>query len=98
MIERGGPSTDDGVIPCDEKEDLELARAVEVGLITAPLLEANAAYNIPFRVNERGRPSTATPSLSIQDTQSKPGIQEDGWDEQWEAFQHVRRVSFSRNV
>jgi hypothetical protein len=85
VIERGGPSTDDGVLPCDEKKDLELARAVEVGLITAPLLEANAAHNVPFRVIERGRPS-----LSIQDTQSKPGIQEDGWDEQWEDFQRLR--------
>src|SRR5467141_623157 len=81
---------DDGVLPFDEKEDLELARAVEEGLITPPLSDAYAAYTIPFQVIERGEPSTTTPSLRIQDTQSKPGIQEDDWDEQWEAFQRVR--------
>jgi hypothetical protein len=46
VIEPGGPSTDDGVLPCDEKEDLELARAVEEGLITAPLLDAQLTISL----------------------------------------------------
>jgi hypothetical protein len=49
-------------------------------------------------IERGGEPSTTTPSLRIQDTQSKPERQEDDWDDWWEVFQHVRRVSFSRNV
>ena len=45
---------DDGVLPFDEKEDLEPAYAFEEGLITPPLSDAYAVHNIPFQVIARG--------------------------------------------
>jgi hypothetical protein len=81
----------------DEKEDYELARAVEEGLMTPPPSEvdygsANAAYNyIPFQVPGRAGTSPGTSNHRNEDTQGGLlGLQEDGWDEQWEAFQRVR--------
>ena len=93
----GSNDDEDEVQLFDEKE--ELARAVEEGLMTPPPSEvdyendsANAAYNyIPFQVPSRAGTSTGTSNHRNEDTQGGLlGLQEDGWDEQWEAFQRVR--------
>jgi Reverse transcriptase (RNA-dependent DNA polymerase)/GAG-pre-integrase domain len=81
----------------DEKDDYELARAVEEGLITPPPSEvdyengsANVAY-IPFQVVERAGTSQGTSNHRNEDNQGGlSGLQEDSWNERLEAFQRVR--------
>ena len=78
-IKGGGPSIIDGVLPFEIKGgglsiDGVLPFEVKGG---GPSIADGV---LPFEI-ERGGPSTATPSLRIQDTQSKPGIQEDDWDD-----------------
>jgi transposase InsO family protein len=84
-------SNDDEVQLFDNKEDYELARAVEEGLITPPPSDvaeedsAFAAY-IPFQVENKG-----TSNHKNEDTQGGlMGFQEDGWNDRLEVFQRVR--------
>jgi Reverse transcriptase (RNA-dependent DNA polymerase) len=89
-------SNDDEVQPFNEKEDYELARAVEEGLITPPPSEvitendsAFAAY-VPFQVVDRpGHQGTS--NHKTDDTQDRLlGLQEDGRNDRFEHFQRVR--------
>jgi Reverse transcriptase (RNA-dependent DNA polymerase)/GAG-pre-integrase domain len=89
--EPDGSDDDELQIVVDSKEDYELARALEEGLITPPPSEvteedsAFAAY-IPFQVV--GPTSSHEPGAGTQGELME--FQEDGWDDRLEVFQRVR--------
>jgi transposase InsO family protein len=87
-------SNDDEVLLFNEKEDYELARAVDEGLITPPSEvateshTASAAY-IPFQVVDGKTPGTSV--HKNEDSQCELlGLQEDDWNTRLENFQRVR--------